>query len=400
MVVSTFVEELLLEIGRGIGRLFLNPAFYVFFISCALVGYFRMNRERKDFSFKVYDMWYELRTSLFAAIGYGLCVSVVTVGAGLIFSEASLLAMTIWMVLFALVVQYRYISPAYTVSIAIAITLLSSKLPISFLQLKSGEEASIVSLAILLGLLLVVEGLLISKQAANHSMPKLRKGKRGLNIGLHEAKRLWMVPVFFLVPGDAITQFLSWWPVVSLGQETYSIVLVPFLIGFIRTVKGFEPKEALLFTGRRVLGLAVIVLVLGAASYFSSVFAIVAMGAAMLGRFTIAMQERIQDENREPYFAVRNNGLVVLGVIPNTAGAEMRLQPGEVIAKVNGSIPTTVDEFYNALQSRTTGAFCKLEVIDTKGERRLIQQAIYAGEHHELGVVFVGQNHKWDTEVI
>lgn len=400
MVVSAFVEASLLEVVKGIGRLFLNPALYVFFMSCALVGYFRMNRERKEFSFKVYDMWYELRTSLFAAVGYGLCISVVTVGAGFVFSEASLLTMTIWMTLFALVVQYRYISPAYTVSIAIAVALLSSKLPISFLQLKSGEEASIVSLAILLGGLLVVEGLLISKQAAYHSVPKLRKGKRGLNIGLHEVKRLWMVPVFVFVPGEAITQFISWWPVVSLGQETYSIVLVPFLVGFARTVKGSEPKEAILFTGRRVLGLAVIVLILGAASYFSATFAIIAMGVAMLGRFTIAVQERIQDENREAYFAVRNNGLVVLGVIPNTAGSDMGLQPGELIAKVNGSTPTTVDEFYSALQSHTTGAFCKLEVIDTKGERRLVHQAIYAGEHHELGVVFVEQESKWDTEVV
>lgn len=400
MVVSAFVEASLLEVVKGIGRFFLNPAFYVFFMSCALVGYLRVNRERKDFSFKVYDMWYELRTSLFAAVGYGLCISVVTVGAGLVFSETSLLTMTIWMVLFALVIQYRYISPAYTISITIAVALLSSKLPISFLQLKSGEEASIVSLAILLGLMLVVEGLLISKQAAHHSVPKIKKGKRGLNIGLHESKRLWMVPVFILVPGDAITQFISWWPVVSVGTQTYSLILLPFLIGFTRTIKGFEPKEAILFTGRRVLGLAVIVLLLGAASYFSPTFAIIAMGVAVLGRFTIAMQERIEDERREAYFAARDDGLVVLGVIPNTAGAEMELQPGEVITKVNGTTPMTVDEFYNALQSRSTGAFCKLEVIDTKGELRLVQQAIYAGEHHELGVVFVEQEHKWDTEVV
>ena len=39
-----------------------------------------MLRERKDFSFKVYDIWFELRTSLFAGIGYGLVVSIITIG--------------------------------------------------------------------------------------------------------------------------------------------------------------------------------------------------------------------------------------------------------------------------------------------------------------------------------
>jgi len=30
-------------------------------------------------------------------------------------------------------------------------------------------------------------------------------------------------------------------------------------------------------------------------------------------------------------------------------------------------IPKSTEEFYDALQSKTTGAFCKLEVLDTKG---------------------------------
>jgi PDZ domain-containing secreted protein len=77
----------------------------------------------------------------------------------------------------------------------------------------------------------------------------------------------------------------------------------------------------------------------------------------------------------------------------------MDLKPGEMIVKVNGISPTNVDEFYNALQSKTTGAFCKMEVIDTNGELRLVQHAIYEGEHHELGLIFVEQEHKWDTEV-
>ena len=59
-----------------------------------------MLRERKDFSFKVYDIWFELRTSLFAGIGYGLVVSIITIGLGLVVSKASLwyfnLDVTIW----------------------------------------------------------------------------------------------------------------------------------------------------------------------------------------------------------------------------------------------------------------------------------------------------------------
>ncbi|MGG0151608.1 PDZ domain-containing protein [Bacillus mycoides] len=394
------MEAWLFEILRAVGRFFLHPAVYVFLISSIFVGYLRILRERKDFSFKVYDIWFELRTTLFAGIGYGLIVSIITVGLGLVVSKASLWAILLWTLLFGLTAMYRYLSVAYTFGIAIAFVLLSSKMPVSFLQLGEGEEGTIVSLAILLGVMLVVEGLLISKNAVRYSTPKINKGKRGLRIGLHESNRLWLVPVFILIPGDAVTGFISWWPVVSIGSTTYSLFLVPFLIGFMRKVRSYEPKEALLFTGRRVYGLAGLVLVLGVASYWWHVLAIIAMGVAMLGRFTITVQEKIADEKRPAYFAARNDGLVVLDTIPNTIGAEMNLKPGEVITKVNGIIPRSTEEFYDALQTKTTGAFCKLEVVDTNGELRLAQTALYAGGHHELGVVFVQQEHEWDSEAI
>ncbi|QWU47687.1 MULTISPECIES: PDZ domain-containing protein [Bacillus] len=394
------MEAWLFEILRAVGRFFLHPAVYVFLISSIFVGYLRILRERKDFSFKVYDIWFELRTTLFAGIGYGLIVSIITVGLGLVVSKASLWAILLWTLLFGLIAMYRYLSVAYTFGIAIALVLLSSKMPVSFLQLGEGEEGTIVSLAILLGVMLVVEGLLISKNAVRYSTPKINKGKRGLRIGLHESNRLWLVPVFILIPGDAVTGFISWWPVVSIGSTTYSLFLVPFLIGFMRKVRSYEPTEALLFTGRRVYGLAGLVLVLGVASYWWHVLAIIAMGVAMLGRFTISMQEKIADEKRPAYFAARDDGLVVLDTIPNTIGAEMNLKPGEVITKVNGIIPRSTEEFYDALQTKTTGAFCKLEVVDTNGELRLAQTALYAGGHHELGVVFVQQEHEWDSEAI
>ncbi|PEK33607.1 hypothetical protein CN568_12625 [Bacillus pseudomycoides] len=400
MVVKRFVEAWSFEIMRAVGRFFLHPAVYVFLISSIFVGYLRILRERKDFSFKVYDIWFELRTSLFSGVGYGFVVSIITVGAGLVMSQASIWMILIWTLVFGLAAQYRYLSSAYTFGVAIVAALLSSKLPISFLQLGEGEESTIASLAILLGLMLVVEGLLISKNAVRHSTPKMRKGKRGLNIGLHESKRLWLVPIFILVPGDAVTQFVSWWPIISVGSQTYSLFLVPLLIGFMRTIRSEEPTEALLFTGRRIFGLATLVLVLGVVSYWWPVVAILAMGVAMLGRFTIAMRERIADETCPAYFAARDDGLVVLGIIPNTVGVEMNLKPGEVITKVNGVIPKSAEEFYDALQSKTTGAFCKLEVLDTKGELRLAQTALYADGHHELGIVFVEQNHKWDTEAV
>ena len=99
-----------------------------------------MLRERKDFSFKVYDIWFELRTSLFAGVKYGLIVSIITIGLGLVVSKASLWAISLWTLLFGLTAMYRYLSAAYTFSIAIVCVLLSSKLPVPSYSLEKGRE--------------------------------------------------------------------------------------------------------------------------------------------------------------------------------------------------------------------------------------------------------------------
>ncbi len=38
--------------------------------------------------------------------------------------------------------------------------------------------------------------------------------------------------------------------------------------------------------------------------------------------------------------------------------------------------------------------------IPANGELRLAQTALYAGGHHELGIVFVEQEHEWDSEAM
>ncbi|MDY0405108.1 hypothetical protein P5G51_006575 [Virgibacillus sp. 179-BFC.A HS] len=43
--------------------------------------------------------------------------------------------------------------------------------------------------------------------------------------------------------------------------------------------------------------------------------------------------------------------------------------------------------FYQALQ--INGAFVKLTVLDTSGEMRFVQGALYENDHHELGLIFV-----------
>ena len=53
----------------------------------------------------------------------------------------------------------------------------------------------------------------------------------------------------------------------------------------------------------------------------------------------------------------------------------------------------TEQQFYEAFQLYR--AYCKLEVIDENGENRLVNRALYEGEHHELGIISLKMGGSW-----
>ncbi|WP_416828406.1 PDZ domain-containing protein [Ectobacillus polymachus] len=395
------MESWLFEILQGIEKFFLNPVLYIIILSNLLVGYWRVRQERKQFSFKIYNPSFEIRTTLFTGFAIGMSLSVLFVGIGLVVSKVSLVLIGLWSILFAVTLQYRYLSPAYSVGIAMVLLLFPSlpKTIGSFAPFIADTTGTYLPcLAVLLALLLFTEGYLILKSAMR-STPRLVKGKRGLWIGMHVCKRLWVVPVFMLIPGDGLQSMFSWWPVISIDSHTFSLILVPFAIGFSKRMRGNLPSLAITYTGRRIQLLSFIVLALAITSFFLPGIALAAAGIAILGRVTITIRERIEDEKQPPYFSITKDGLMILDILPDSVGVEMGLKSGEIITKVNGTNPTSLGEFYSALQRNTAGAFCKMEVIDTNGELRFVQHAMFEGDHHELGILFVQREPDWDSEV-
>ena len=107
------------------------------------------------------------------------------------------------------------------------------------------------SIAVLLALLIVAEGIFIFRNGSKGTSPKMIKSKRGLGVGVHEVKRVWMLPVFLLIPGEALTTIFDWWPFFSIGDQTYSILLVPFALGFHQQVQSALPYKAIKQFGKK-----------------------------------------------------------------------------------------------------------------------------------------------------
>lgn len=395
------MQAWLLELLKGTGKLFLHPVFYYLVFLSGVLGVIRVKRERKNFHVRAFDAYFELRQLFPLGIVAGLVLSIITVAAGIAVPFAAILLIAAFTILLSFTTNIRLMSPAYTVGAAFfAIILIAENnwsIPLLKETFQSLDEKIYPSVVVVLALLLIAEGYLISKNASKGTSPKIVKSRRGQSVGAHEVRRFWLLPMFLLIPGDVLSLPFEWWPVFPVGEESYSLIFVPFAVGFQQQIQGMLPKQSLQLVGRRVINLGVLTALLSVVGFWYPLVSIVVAALAIIGREAISLMLRLKDDNLPFYFSKKNNGLMIIGIIPESPADKLGLQVGELVSKVNGVMVRDEQALYEALQKNR--AHCKLEVLDTNGEVRFVQRALYEGDHHELGILFVQEERKYDERI-
>ncbi|WP_205685162.1 PDZ domain-containing protein [Peribacillus acanthi] len=397
------LQQWLIEFGTGMGKLFLHPLFYYSFVLSLVFGYIRVKRERSEFHVRAQNGYFELKQLFASTWLIGLIISVVTVVLGISIPYAAVLVVGVFTMLVSLTLRLRLLSPGYTLGVTFFILFFlfekDVQLP-GFVQAFSDLETNIYpSLPLLMGLLLLAEGFLIKRNAYKATSPKLITSKRGLPVGAHVSRRVWMIPFFVFIPGGELPSPFAWWPVFDLpGDGSITPVLLPFLIGFSQTVKGMLPKESISLNGSRVLVLGFVVTVISVIGFWYPMISIVAAAIGLLGRESVTFFQRLFEEKLPFYFSQRSRGVMILGIIPDSPAEKMGLEIGEIVTKVNGTVVYNQTQFYEALSPNR--AHCKLEVLDSQDQIRFVQRALYEGEHHELGILFVQNQKKMKQEAV
>lgn len=382
------VEAWLIELAKGMAKLFINPLLYWSIIVLLFAGYRRIKRERQNFGTKIFDVFSEWKSTWLFSILTGLLVSAVMIGAGFVLSYTSLLLLSVVAILFSLSGRFMFLSPVYTVGISFLLllfvpTLLGNQ---QWIREDLFDPINLAAFPVLLGILLIAEGWLIKRTNMRDTYPGLSLSNRGIWVGEHHLKKLAIIPFFLLLPSGLITPFADYWPYVSLGEQTYSLILFPFLLGVDYKVRGRYPKEA-----ADKLAIPIILLGIGATAIaiggvFFAPLSLAAVIVTIFGKEYINYRHRNSERLRRCYFHPMNNGLKVLGVIPGTPADRLGIEVGENIMKVNGQMVNSIDSFYQSLQA--SGAYFKLDIEDLNGEIRFVQGALYQGDHHELGILF------------
>ncbi|SFM22449.1 hypothetical protein SAMN04487943_11063 [Gracilibacillus orientalis] len=390
----------LMEFSGVIARVFMQPFIYLFLLLLLLSGYWRIKKDRQHFGTKVYPYFHETKHTWSISIIIGLILSILSIGFGFVISIPFALLLGLVMLIVAIGNRFSWMSAGYTLAIASVIMYFlniygDDYLPSNWLDLLDATD--LFYIPFIIGILLLTETWILSRIHHDDTYPELVKSNRGKYLGQHRIKKLTIIPFIALVPGGWIEPFAEW-PLLEISGQSYGVMILPYVFGLEYIVKSRLPREAASWLSKRVALLAIVILLIAVGSYFIPFLTVVAFAVAFLGKELIQLVYRAAEERRTPYFRPAERGLLVLGTLPGTPAVDLGLIPGERIVKVNDITVENEDIFYQAVNQNR--AFCKLSVKDLNGEVRFAQRALYEGEHHKLGILFVRENDSYVQEEI
>lgn len=386
-------EQIVMDLLKAVALFFLNPVWLVALVAAVGLGYFRVKRERRSFHVRLHPGLTEMKRLLAESWMPALVLSVLISGVGLTVDVSWLVLVSALAILSMITFYYQSASPVYFATLAFfglyAIQQFAGDFTVrgwSPADVDLFGEMSL-TVPVIAGLLLIAEGFFVRKKTADYASPFLTKTNRGLRAAAFKSKRLWLVPIVFLVPGDFMSAFAPYWPQITLGATAFSFVPVPLIIGFSQVARASFPDKLFPRMGQAIGWLGVSLIVIGAIAWWVPIMGWIALIIGLVGRMMISIIVAVKERKGGFVAAPQTAGVVIAGILPESPGEKLGLVPGECIKSVNGIQVSNEKELYDAIQ--VNAAHCRLQVIGRDGEVRLMQQVLFRHDHHRLGLLVV-----------
>ena len=387
------MQQFFMEIVWAIVRFLMNPIVYVAMIVAVVIASSRVKRERYHFNRRLLPGSSEVTSMLRDGLLLGVIISVLSFAIGMTVPLQWVLLLTVCMLLGLLTFTYTLGSPIYAFVAAFAALWLVTRQEWSLTLLSYTFEGvnvwggTVVCVTLFAAMFLIAEGILIRRHAARFASPVLTTTKRGLSAIEYKSKQFWLLPMFFIIPGDAVSALFPYWPQFSLGHTQFSFLLFPMIIGFQHVTRETLPQYMYPQLGKRVIWLGEVVFAIGLATLFLPELGIIGLAIGVIGRLLLTWQAARSQSGKSFAVQPKQEGVIIAGVLADSPAERMGLVVGECIRRVNGQYVHTEDELYQALQ--INAAYCKLEVLDHHNEVRLTQHAVFAEDHYRIGLLLV-----------
>ncbi|MFU1797165.1 PDZ domain-containing protein [Paenibacillus azoreducens] len=383
--------ELLWHWTDALVQLLLQPFYYISVIFMMLMYRRQVLLERKLFHVRLHSWGWQTWRTLIGGLAAGICVSIAIAFLGISLSVEAVAC--IWIVaILLMLLRVRYLCFAYSIGLLGVIQFILGFFPelqlpgVAGTALETVNGLDIPALLALVAVLHLAEALLVKWQGAGFANPVFMESKRGKLVGGYQMQTYWPLPLFLLIPAQTGGALLPWTPLLGDGWSAgFSMAALPVVIGFSEMTQSMLPQVKANKTFKRLLVYSVVLLAFSLLSAWWKPLTIAAALVSILVHEGLLWYSRMEEQHSSPMFVHPQRGMKILAVIPGSPAESMGIKAGELIVKINGISIRTKEEMHAAL--RKNSAFCKLEVQNLQGESKFCQRAIYAGEHHQLGVI-------------
>lgn len=243
------------------------------------------------------------------------------------------------------------------------------------------------SLLALAGILHLIEALLIRWQGARAAMPLFMEGKRGKIVGGYQLHGFWPVPLFLVIPANTDGSWLAWTPLFGGGlwSDGWAMIAFPVVIGFAEMTMSRLPLDKVRLSSTMLFSYGLVVVALALIAEFLPAATIAVSALVIMLHEALVLYSGWEETKRSPFYVHSPQGLKILDVIPNSPAMGLGIVAGEIIYKVNGVRVGTKEELHKAMQLNS--AFCKMEILNLEGQSKFVSRGIFAGEHHQLGIL-------------
>lgn len=360
-----------------------EPLFLLGLVASYILYLTRIKRERHFFRIAVNRDFYELRHFLKHGLLLGISGSIVTLGLGLtlgwqvvvIYQALACLALVA-----GIQANLAFLALLLTGLLAGGVTYLNP----SWWSFDKIVPSQLTGVMLLVVLYLAFKLVLLRAQKFDWFSPQIKAGKRGRRIATYFWREVSVVPLVVLVPGSWL-KVSGAWPVLTIGHQSYSLFIMPFLIAVSVKLAKQVPTMALGLYRKQTWLLLGLASGLTVVSHFYPSASLVGFGSLALLWLYQAYRRKQADLRADFWYVETNQGVRVVAVKPKTPAAKMQLVPGDIIIECNQQLVNSEAELYQALQANS--AYCKLRVRGFNGELRLAESAIYAGAPHEIGLI-------------
>lgn len=374
--------EWTMEVKSILLSLIKNPITYWLIFISFLVTKRRMAREIIQFDNYIIERFAEWKKTLLFSALFSLLISFITLSLGLVITYEVVLILCIIVFLFSYVYNFVFLSASFT--LAFTYFLLYKSI------LNHYEDGMVIltSITLLIGLFLIAEAFLLYKVKNTDTFPELASTKRGTTFGQLHINKISFIPILIFVPNGTFTALFPIFPVVTVdGSSAYSIVAVPFFVGFHYLAQKRLPEQVAKRTAKRTAGLGIVIMVLSIFAYNAPNLSVGIALIALLGRAFIHVFADEWRVKSPVLFSSISPGVKVLWIIENSYAEHAGLNIGDTILRINEVEVSDVNDFYTQLHEARV--MYTLDIRDANHQTKTMEAMLMSPHKGTLGLILL-----------